>query len=188
MEHTYVVDVDRITLEPLQINDIEALRNLRNQERKWFLNDGLIKEEQQKEWYKKYLLQNNDIMFKIIYKKKPNVFSGAIAVYNINFEKKICEIGRTLVDKNIVIEKGIGQEATKAVSLFALKQLEMETVRAHILKSNERSLKIHLRAGFYKIEDYNLDTYTVELTRQSIQNLPNLLCQLNSNSYVDILS
>lgn len=168
MKHAYVINGDRIIMVPLEQEDIEPLRNLRNREKEWFLSNDFITKEQQKEWYERYLLQNDDIMFKIVFKEKSEIFCGAIAVYNIDIEKKVCEIGRTLVDKNLITEKRIGQEATKAVCKFSLVSLGIERIRAKILKSNRRSLKIHLNVGFYMVEDHDCDTYTVELTGQSL--------------------
>ena len=82
MKHAYVINGDRIIMVPLEQEDIEPLRNLRNREKEWFLSNDFITKEQQKEWYERYLLQNDDIMFKIVFKEKPEIFCGAIAFIN----------------------------------------------------------------------------------------------------------
>ena len=57
--------------------------------------------------------------------------------------------GRTVVDKGLAPEKGIGLMATKAVCLFGFEQLGLKKIVGGVLKSNERIIKVDTRAGFY---------------------------------------
>lgn len=167
MKHSYEYEFKRIILKPLEKEDIEALRILRNQERKYFTTQQEIAIETQKKWFQSYLKKADDIMFKIAKKESPTEFIGAIALYNIDMKNKISEFGRVMVDKQKAPEKGIGTEATQAVCLFGFKILKLKKIIGEILKSNERIIKIDKRVGFHIIgERENL--YDIEITPETI--------------------
>lgn len=165
----YTIDLDRIILKPLIEDDIEALRILRNREKIYFLNNSEISEEQQKRWYDNYLLKDDDIMFSIVPKSDLTKFCGAIALYKIEKAKRLCEIGRTLVDKNILPDKGIGLEATRGACKFAFEILGVERIRTQIIRTNERSMKLHQRAGFYILDDSDTRFCLVEVTKDTLK-------------------
>lgn len=54
MNHEYECFFQRVQLKPLEQKDIELLRELRNQNCKYFLSQGEITEEEQKNWYQRY--------------------------------------------------------------------------------------------------------------------------------------
>ena len=167
MRHNYEFEYKRILLKPLEKEDIEELRVLRNSERQWFLTQQEITKEGQEMWYQSYLNRENDIMFKITKKEDPEKFIGAIALYDINWDLGVSEFGRTVVDKAKVPEKGIGTEATKAVCQFGFEVLKLKKIVAVALKSNERIMKVYKRAGFYIIGEHD-DVYDIEMTPDSI--------------------
>ncbi len=167
MKHQYEFDFGRICLKPLEKEDIEPLRLLRNQEREYFATQHEISKENQEAWYKSYLKKEDDIMFKIVKKDNLQEFIGAIALYDIDWKNKTSECGRTVVDKDKAPEKGIGMEATKAVCLFGFEVLKLEKIVGEVLKSNERIIKVDQRAGFYIVGEQG-DMYNIEMTRDSI--------------------
>lgn len=168
MEHTYVIDLRRIVLRPLQAMDIEPLRILRNEVKEFFLDSSKISNLQQREWYDKYRTKKDDIMFTITRKENMSEFCGAIAIYKVDSEKRTCEIGRTLVDKRKLPDRGIGQEATYGVCRFAFDTLKMEKVQTQIIKTNERSIKLHEKVGFYVLDSSHKDFYLVEVTKENL--------------------
>ena len=168
MKHSHHFEYGRIILLPLERNDIEELRTLRNREREYFLTTDEVKAENQIKWYEAYLKKDNDIMFKITHKDNPDDFIGAIAVYGIDYEKKTAEIGRTLIDKTKNNERGLGLEATKAICLFSFVVLGMHILFAEVLKSNERILKVDTRAGFYISDVADETCYSIEMTRDTL--------------------
>ncbi len=172
MKHQYEFVFGRITLKPLEATDIEDLRILRNQERIYFTHSNEISEEDQKKWYSSYLEKQDDIMFKVVKTDDPDVFIGAIAVYDIDMKKRTAEVGRTVIDKVKAPEKGIGMDATKAVCLFAFDVLKIEKIVGIVLKSNERIIKVDTRAGFVIVGDADENSYAIEMTRKTI-NLDN---------------
>lgn len=171
MRHEYTIDLNRIMLRPLMWDDIENLRVLRNRERNFFLDSTEISEEQQRKWYNNYLLKDNDIMFSIVRKSDQPEFCGSIALYSIDKANGLCEIGRTLIDKEICPDKGIGLEATCGVCKFAFETLGMQVIQTKILKSNARSLKLHERAGFYTIDFSDERFCVVEIKKENMQSI-----------------
>lgn len=169
MEHEYRINFKRILLRPLKIEDIEPLRILRNKEKKFFLNADEISEDQQLKWFGDYCKKKNDIMFAVEKIDEPDVFIGAIALYNIDWESKTAECGRTVIDKDIAPEPGIGMEATQAVCLLGFDQMKLIKITGEVLKSNERIIKVDLRAGFVIIGDKSDEIYAIEMTRETIK-------------------
>lgn len=170
MKHDYEYEYGRIILKPLEWDDIEQLRVLRNQEKQFFLEQTEIEEDSQKKWYERYLEKDNDIMFKVVKKDKPEEFIGAIALYAIDWEKGTAEAGRTVIDKKKSPEKGIGQEATKAVCRFGFEKLKLKKIVGEVLKTNERIIKVDLRAGFRIVgESENGELYLIEMTQDTIE-------------------
>ncbi len=167
MKHNFDFDFKRISLKPLEKEDIELLRLLRNQEKEYFATHHEITKENQEIWYEKYLKKENDIMFKIVKKDTPKEFIGAIALYDIDWEKKISEFGRVVVDKKKAPEKGIGTEATKAVCLFGFDILKLKKIKGEILKSNERIIKVDQRVGFDFVGEQG-NMFNIEITRDSL--------------------
>ena len=168
MKHNHRYEFGRIILTPLEKKDIELLRVLRNRENKYFQTKNEITKEAQEAWFESYLTKENDIMFKISHKDSPEEFIGAIAVYDIDYNNKIAEVGRTVIDKDKNNEPGLGQDATKGICLFSFTVLGIEKIVASIIKTNERILKVDTRAGFYITGDYNDDSYAIEMTRNSL--------------------
>ena len=167
MEHNYMFGFEDIILKPLLSSDLEELRVLRNKEKNFFATQDEITKEMQEKWYQRYLGKNDDIMFKIVKKTEPEAFIGAIALYDIDQKEKTSECGRTVVDKGLAPEKGIGLMATKAVCLFGFEQLGLKKIVGGVLKSNERIIKVDTRAGFYIVGEDD-DFYQIEMTPGSI--------------------
>lgn len=168
MKHNHRYEYGRIILSPLEAEDIEELRIIRNKERSFFQTKEEISADSQKKWYESYLKKDDDIMFKISHRDAPDDFIGAIAVYDIDWINKTAEVGRTVLDKSKNSEPGLGQDATKGICLFTFTVLGIDKIVASILKSNERILKVDTRTGFYITGDYSDDSYAIEMTKTSL--------------------
>ena len=167
MKHNHVFEYGRIIFMPLEKADIEELRILRNSQKQFFISRHEIDSGAQEQWYEKYLKNPEDIMFKVVKKEKPEEFIGAIALYDIDWENMTSECGRTVIDKLKAPEKGIGMEATKAVCLFGFQVLKLNKIVGEVLKTNERIIKVDLRAGF-RIVGENDNLYFIEMTKETI--------------------
>ena len=148
MRHKRMGTYRRVILSPLQEMDIEALRLLRNRERRWFIYSEEIDAESQQRWYKKYLQTKDDYMFSIAEVKKPDVFIGAVALYNFNNVKKSCEFGRIVIDCNIATEKGLGYDAVICACKIGFEQLGLHLIELEVFNDNIPSIKTYHKAGF----------------------------------------
>jgi RimJ/RimL family protein N-acetyltransferase len=168
MKHNYSIVYGRILLRSLEENNIEKLRLLRNKERQYFLNATEISKESQLKWFENYCNKDNDVMFAVEKVDQPGVFIGAIALYNIDWINKIAECGRTVIDKVIAPESGIGLETTRAVCLLGFEQMKLIKIVGEVLKSNKRIIKVDIRAGFRIVGEKSNDVYTIEMTRETL--------------------
>lgn len=168
MKHQYVYANGRIILKPLELEDIEELRELRNRERHCFLSTQIIEKDGQRKWYEAYLEKEGDIMFKVVKTTAPDEFIGTIAVYDIDVENKAAEFGRLVIDKEKAPEKGTGLDAVIAVCKFAFEKLKLNRISAVVLKDNERALKVYLKAGF-RICGESDQAYNVEIRKEKIE-------------------
>ncbi len=162
MKHQYEYVNKRIILKPLEEEDIEALRILRNRNKHFFATPIEITKEGQQNWYHNYLKKNNDIMFKVVLVEKPEQFVGAVAVYDIDIVNKECEFGRIVINKELAKEKGIGTEVVEAICGFSFENLKMKKVRAEVLKSNGRAIAVYKKVGFINVNETG-DMYVMEV-------------------------
>ena len=168
MKHDYRYEAKRIILRPLEEEDIELLRELRNENRHLFLTTDVVTAEGQRKWYQHYLTKQDDIMFVVEKKDNPGQFIGTVALYDIDWDNMICEFGRTLIDKKLAPEKGIGTEATAAMCAFGFDVLKIKKIIGHAWKTNERILKVDLRAGYQIIREQDDGVIYLEMTADTV--------------------
>ena len=153
MKHDYKILSKRISLRPIEEGDIENLRVLRNANRQYFLSDNEITAEQQKKWYAHYLEKKDDIMFVVENRNRPGEFGGAISLYDIDWNTGKCEVGRTVMNKEVLDFGGVGAEATAAICAFGFDHLSIKTVIGHCYIDNVRMMKANLKAGMIFMDD-----------------------------------
>jgi Acetyltransferases, including N-acetylases of ribosomal proteins len=155
MNHSLKGEYGRIILRPLEAEEIEELRLLRNRERKWFKSSDEISSQAQKEWYRRYCDTNNDYMFAVCLKEEPQTVVGYSALYNIDFVKKEGEFGRLLIDKEKSGLKGLGVDVSAATCLTGFGALELEKIYLSVYEKNISAVKTYERCGFsvYKTEN-----------------------------------
>lgn len=148
MKHNYRFESNRIILRPLEEKDIENVRKLRNAYAEFYVNQEEITEEQQKKWFAHYLTKEDDVMVVAELKDVPGSFAGATSLYDIDYEKKECEIGRTMCNKDVATEKGIGSEIFTAIIAMGFDTLGMKRIITSVLTNNPRSAHMTEKAGF----------------------------------------
>jgi len=154
MKHEFGTTWNRVTLTPLEGDDFESLRILRNRESQWFKETAEVSYEQQQEWKKHYQEKPGDYMFKVVRSAYPETFVGAVALYNIDNDKKAAEFGRLLIDKEKCGgEKGLGYDTTCAALEIAFRQIGLHKVYLEVLSSNTAAIKTYERAGFELLSD-----------------------------------
>lgn len=167
MRHSYQLSHQRILLRPLEETDIEALRSLRNENRAFFNTTAFITAEQQRDWFRRYLLRDGDVMFAAERAGRPGEFIGAIALYDIDLSTGTAEFGRTLLDKKKAPEHGLGTELVAAVCRVGFEQIGIVKITAEVLKTNGRAIAAYAKAGC-KVIGENHRSWLLEMTANTI--------------------
>ena len=150
MKKIDIIDMSPIVLKPLVVEDIELLRQLRNLNdiRKNFVYDKYIDEESQKKWFVNYLEVNNDLMWSVFFKEE---WCGAVAVYDIDLEKKEAEFGRIMLCPSIQ-GAGLGKKIIKGVLDYCKNILNLRRIVLSVKVNNIPAIKSYLDTGFEFIE------------------------------------
>lgn len=148
MDHDFVIYGQGTILKPLTEQDIEPLRLLRNKpaNRQWFINKKIITSKEQAEWFGKYLMTEDDITFSIVKQEAPDIFIGAVSLYNITSDE--AEFGRFLIDSENPANRGFAFEVVKAIITFAVEALNLKKVYLSVYKENAKAIHIYKKAGF----------------------------------------
>ena len=139
-----------IVLKPLVVEDIELLRQLRNLNniRKNFVYDKYIDEESQKKWFVNYLEVNSDLMWSVFFQEE---WCGAVAVYDIDLEKREAEFGRIMLSPSIQ-GKGLGKKIIKGALDYCKNTLNLRRIVLSVKINNIPAIKSYLDTGFEFIE------------------------------------
>lgn len=151
MKKACTCDYDDIRLIPIEEEDIEEIRLLRNANKEYFFYSKEITVEEQKKWFEKYLKKDNDYTFKVV--KISNICDiiGVVALYDFLPDLDQCEFGRIIINHEKVNEKGIGLKVTKCACQVAFEQLDINRVVLEVFADNIRAYKTYLNAGFKEI-------------------------------------
>ena len=132
MKHDYKYLSHRVQLRPLEQEDIEPLRILRNQNRQYFLSQQEITKKEQEEWYRSYLTRMNDIMFKIAKNERLAMAGIEVVEARINYLAYAPEIAAVMLRRQqaaaIISAREKIVEGAVSMVRMALKQLEDEQV------------------------------------------------------------
>ena len=141
-------------LEPINIKDIELIRNWRNNENnnKVFFNNNYITVENQKKWYEKYKNNITDRMF-IIYCEHIPV--GTVALYNIDYKNNTAEFGRLLIGDLNSRCKNIGLTATKALCEYGFNKLGLNKITLEVYKENVKAFNLYKKVVFKVVKEIN---------------------------------
>lgn len=135
----------RINLKPIDIDDIEWLRESRNRYHDAFFDAHEISKEQQRAWYDRYKESNTDRMFILQLKNGTNI--GTIALYNIDIPSRTAILGRVLL-LNEFRGKGYAEEAVKLIYELAFDQLRLYKIKVEVYLTNLDAISIYSRVGF----------------------------------------
>jgi len=136
-----------VTLRYINRDDIELLRNWRNQDsvRHSFIYNNVITKQQQVEWFERYTEDNSDHMFISIYENKP---VGSSALYNLNTDKKDAEYGRLMLGELNLRGLGLGKRMTELTAQFGFEFLELESMYCEIFADNHYSIDVCNAIGY----------------------------------------
>lgn len=142
-----------IDLVPLTQEHLNDIVNLRNQEKnRYFLNQqSIIDYNSQLKWYNDYLKRETDIYWAIY--NKNNQFIGTIRIYDIDFNKDICEQGSFMIDSKFSVEAPYAVEAELLSLDFAFYELEIKDVINKIREDNKIMNNLGKKIGFKFIKN-----------------------------------
>ena len=145
MNHNISIAIDGVILRPLNESDSEKYRMLRNNPDigKWFTFKGFISQNQQFEWYRKYLENPNEVMFSLF--DEQDNFIGANSIYDI--KDTDAEYGRLIIDP-FFSGYGYGYKATRAAAIIAKERLGLDCLKLEVYSNNASAYKTYKKVGF----------------------------------------
>lgn len=167
MDHNLNDNYNRVRLEPLKLCEIQKMRELRNENREWFISREVITPNQQSEWYNNYLIKENDFMFSVYY-KHTDIWVGTIGLYNIIDSE--AELGRIIVNSKLANEKGLGLDATICACKIAFNKLNISKIKLEVFSNNFSAIKTYQKAGFEYSDKAKIDTsiLNMELLKENL--------------------
>lgn len=136
---------EKIDLKPIDMNDIEWLRKIRNQYRDSFYSRDEITPQQQRSWYIRYQEESTDQMF--IIKDKNGEQIGTIALYNMNMSDRSAEIGRIVLLEDYR-SQGYMEEALRLVVNYGFNRLRLYRLKVSTYLDNAAAIGLYNKVGF----------------------------------------
>lgn len=150
MRHNYFARLDDILIRQLDENDIELLRNWRNDQEstKYLRNVGYITEEMQRTWYQNYLDNEHDLVFAIEDTGELKRVVGSLSLYDWDRKMNTCEIGKIQIGDKAAHGKGIGRKTLVMAMKIAFQKLGMEKIVASVHPNNVQAYHNDMKIGF----------------------------------------
>ena len=148
MDHTYELLYKNVYICPLKRENIEKLRNWRNDasNTKYLRKIPYITKQMQSEWFETYLSNKNEIVFEIHEKNDLNRMVGSLSLYN--FRDNSVEFGKILIGDKEAHGKRVGQNALIASLIVAFKSLNVSMIHLDVFPDNIPAKCIYERVGF----------------------------------------
>lgn len=152
MKHNYSIRYKNVYLRPLSENDIELLRIWRNDPKNTeFLSKiPYITEDKQKEWFRRYIENENEICFAIIEDDELHRIVGSLSLHD--FSNDSCFLGHVLIGDNQAHGKKVGVNASIAATKIAFKDLGLDSVSLYVFPANVSAYKVYQQAGFQIVD------------------------------------
>lgn len=164
MKHTHEIDFENVHLRPLKEEDIESLRQWRNDpSNTLYLNKiPYITPEMQKKWFEKYLVNDDEMCFAVVENKKLNRLVGSLSLYR--FQSDECFFGKILIGDAEAHSRKIGLNATIAATRIAFDQLQKKCVKLFVFADHQVACKVYSKAGFRVIDEHENNCGRKEFT------------------------
>lgn len=155
MLHQYFRNEFPLYLRPLCEDDIELMRLWRNLDhvRKNFISNSIISSSQQKTWFDKHKVIENDFVFIIEETSIIQKEIGTVSIYNFTENGKIAEFGRFFIGEADAQRKGYGIQAIKIVCNIAFKQMGIEKLLLEVFADNLPARHIYKKFGFSEYDN-----------------------------------
>ncbi|QCS43930.1 GNAT family N-acetyltransferase [Natrinema versiforme] len=139
------LDGDRVTLRPIEEDDLEFLQTQINDSRIWRAigRSRPVNGEQEREFFENVVCGDDTVNFLIAADSTP---IGTIGLHSIEWETRKAEIGYWLAPDHH--GRGYGTEATERVVRYAFDQLGLHRIAARVFEFNEPSKRLLESVGF----------------------------------------
>lgn len=139
------LDGDRVTLRPIEEDDLEFLQTQINDPRIWRAigRSRPVNGEQEREFFENVVCGDDTVNFLVAADSTP---IGTIGLHSIEWESRKAEIGYWLAPDHH--GQGYGTEATERVVGYAVDQLGLHRIAARVFEYNEPSKRLLEKVGF----------------------------------------
>lgn len=157
MNHNYYAKYKNILLRPLSHQDIEYLRNWRNDTNatRFLRPIGHITPEMQERWFENYLNNPNELTFAIVETEELNRLVGSISLYDV--KDGVAEFGRIQIGDTEAHGKGIGRNATIMALVIGFKVLNLNKIVGSVHCENAPAYYNYKKIGFKFIGSHNAE-------------------------------
>jgi len=154
MNHPYEAIFENVYLRPLAENDIEQLRMWRNNttNTKFLRQVGEITPKMQKQWYQKYLQNNDELIFAIDEIHHLHRLVGSVSLYN--FKNNSAEIGKILIGDPDAHGRGMGRKSFIIALLIGFQCLGLTKITCSVHPDNISAYRSYTKIGFQIIGEH----------------------------------
>lgn len=172
MRHKYCASYDGIVIRPLCRNDIEFIRQWRNDKElsKFLTPVGEITPKMQSEWFQEYETDKDTIFFAVADMNSENII-GTVALYEFNGAS--CEAGKIVIGDDSKRGKGIGYASLLMAMCIGIKYFKVEKYRLRVCAENTVAYNMYLKTGFRETGRHpfngNLTEVSMEISKAEFE-------------------
>jgi len=165
MNTSHIVEYKNIRLRPLEKDDLEILRKIRNDSfvSMYLTKISFISSEMQREWYKKVLKEPTEIIFTIEEREKLKRCVGSCSLYKI--ADKDALFGKIATDPEARGMK-VGTNSIIAALHVGFSILGLEHIDLFVHKQNHVAKKVYSSIGFEAIGEEDLEQERMSITSE----------------------
>lgn len=148
MKHSIYASYENLKIRPLEQQDLENLRNWRNDEKNavFLTKIPYITPQMQQNWYEKYLQDPDRIVFAIEETQHLKQMIGSVSVYN--FRGTIAEYGSFMIGNPLAKGKGFGKLSLLLCLHAGFEKFSLEKYDACVHEDNISARKVDEQVGF----------------------------------------
>lgn len=150
MNHNYKAKYADTFLRPLQRDDIENLRQWRNNktDTKFLTPLKYITPEMQAKWYESYLTNASEYIFAIVEDSELHRMVGSVAIYEYNPDNHTAEIGKIQIGDPEAHGRGIGRKALVMAMKIGFQKLDIQKFVGEVHQDNISARTNDQKVGF----------------------------------------
>jgi RimJ/RimL family protein N-acetyltransferase len=163
MKITMATQTLSLTIRSANENDLENLRQWKNEQREFFFYKDIITPEQQRAWFVKFQARNHDYMFIV------DLNSKAIGCMGIRMLDEVWDIYNVILGLPDYGKKGYMGQALQAMLIYA-QSVSQSPITLQVLKANP-AVEWYKKNGFVAIAE-QADHYSLIHQSQTNKEIP----------------